>query len=126
MELFYVDDDDDDGDDCFKPADLNDVAMIDWMDEFYKVFFRKDDALKAIWQKLRQFVASCRDLLKSEEEKKKTSKGKEVKEKKVKKKYRKPHQKKRKMNVNGNDIENGNNIEAIICWKSFLINWIFQ
>ena len=54
--------------------------MIDWTDEFYKIYFRKDDDLKTISQKFRQFVGFCRDLLKSEEEKKKS------KERKLKKK----------------------------------------
>ena len=107
-----VDDDNDEWDECFKPNDLNDISMIDWSDEFYKVYFRKDDDLKSISQKLREFVASCRGLLKSEEEKKKTTKVKEVKEKKSKKEKTKTvPRKKRKMNENGDDIENGNDIE---------------
>ena len=80
-----VDEDNDKWDECFKPCDLNDVTMIDWMNEFYKVYFTKDDNLKSISQKLRQFVPSCRDLLKSEYAKIDQSQGKEIKEKKVKK-----------------------------------------
>ena len=35
-------------DDCFKPADLNDISMVDWTDEFYKIYFRKNNDSKAI------------------------------------------------------------------------------
>lgn len=44
--------------------------MIEWTDEFYKIYFRIDDNFKTISQKLWQFVGACCDELKSEKKEK--------------------------------------------------------
>lgn len=52
----YVNDDDDHEDNCSKPADQNDGAMIYWADDFHKIYLKKYDDLNTISQKLNNLL----------------------------------------------------------------------